>query len=120
MPSRNKQIRDRVTKMNNAWAQGAANVTFGGLTQSGFQTDIAGAAADEQAIADMEAQVKIRKAALDSRFKKLNDDSIKIRDGVEGHEDFGPDHPMYEAMGFVRASERKSGLTRKKQAPTKG
>jgi uncharacterized protein (DUF362 family) len=45
--------------------------------------------------------------ALLPTSKKLNDDSIKIRDGVEGHEHFGPDHPMYEAMGLVRASERK-------------
>lgn len=120
MPARNKQIRERVTKMNIAWAQGAANVPFNGITQTGFQDDIEAAAAEEQAIADLEAQLKMKRAALDSRYKKLSDDSIRVRDGVEGDQNFGPDHPLIEAMGFVRASERKSGLTRKKETPTKG
>lgn len=117
MPSRNRQIKERVTKMNNAWAQGAADVIFSGITQPGFEGDITAAAVEEQAIEEMEAQVKMRKAALDTKYKKLNNDSVKLRDGVEGHPDFGPDHPIIEAMGFVRASERKSGLTRKTEPP---
>lgn len=112
MPARNKQIKERVKRMSNAWAQGAANVTFKGITRTGFDADIKFIDDEEQAIADMEAQVKIRKAGLDTRYKELNDDSINIRDGVEGHEDFGNDHPILEAMGFVRSSQRKSGLTR--------
>ena len=114
MPSRNKQIRDRVTKMNNAWAQGAATATLKGFTQAAFQADITAAENEEQVIADMETQLKLRKVALETKYKKLNEDSINIREGVEGHEDFGADHPLYEAMGFVRSSVRKSGLTRKR------
>jgi hypothetical protein len=120
MPARNKQIKERVTKMNNAWAQGAAAVPFKGITQTGFAADIKAAEDEEQAIADLEAQLKMRKTALDNRYKKLNEDSIKVRDGVEGHQDFGDNHPLYEAMGFVLFSNRRSGLTRKKEAPTKG
>jgi len=51
----------------------------------------------------------------DGLYQDLSDDSVNIRDGVEGHVDFGPDHPMYEAMGFTTLSQRKSGLTRKKK-----
>ena len=114
MPSRNKQIRDRVTTMNNAWKQGAPTAVFRGISQTVFQTDINAAAAEEQEIANLEAQIQLKRTSVDERYKKLNEDSIKVRDGVEGHEDFGSDHPLVEAMGFVRASERKSGLTRKK------
>ncbi|MBS1797209.1 MAG: hypothetical protein JSS81_25510 [Acidobacteria bacterium] len=39
----------------------------------------------------------------------------EIVDGVIGHEDFGDDSPLYEALGFVRRSKRKSGLTRGKR-----
>ena len=117
MANRNKEIRERVTKMNNAWAQGAPTATFKGITQAAFQADIQGAAAADQEIEDMEAQLKMKKAARDERYRKLNDNSIKVRDGVEGHADFGADHPLYEAMGFVRTSARKSGLTRKKTEP---
>jgi hypothetical protein len=111
----NKRIRERVTQMNNAWLQGAPTVKFKGVTQTGFQADIQAAAADDQAIADMETQLRMKKDGRDAKYAKLSDDSVKIRDGVEGHEDFGSDHPIYEAMGFVRDSTRKSGLTRKKK-----
>ena len=33
--------------------------------------------------------------------------------GVVGDPSFGPDSSLYEAMGYTRKSERKSGLTRK-------
>ncbi len=117
MPSRNKQIRDRVNTMNNGWKQGAPDAVFAGISQPAFQADIEAAAAEEQEIANLEAQIQLKKTSVEARYKKLNEDSIKVRDGVEGHEDFGSDHPLVEAMGFVRSSERRSGLTRKKNSP---
>ena len=119
MPLNNKQIRERITKMNNTWAQGAATAVFGGITQTAFQAEITGAAADDQGLADLEAQLKMKKTARDERYRRISDTSNKVRDGVEGHADFGPDHPIYGAMGFVRTSERKSGLTQKKHQPPK-
>lgn len=41
-----------------------------------------------------------------------------IVNGVISDPNFGPDSALYEALGFVRKSDRKSGLTRKKtEAP---
>jgi hypothetical protein len=117
MPLNNKQIRERVTKMSNAWAQGAADAVFKGITRTAFDADIQAAAADDQEIADLESQIRMKRTARDEKYKNLNDDSIKVRDGVEGHADFGSEHPIYKAMGFVRPSDRKSGLTRKKTPP---
>lgn len=37
--------------------------------------------------------------------------------GVAGNADYADDSPLYGAMGFVRKSERKSGLTKKKKTP---
>jgi hypothetical protein len=36
---------------------------------------------------------------------------------VRGTPGFGPDSPLYRALGYVRKSERKSGLTRKGATP---
>ena len=113
-----KKIKERVTKMNNAWKQGAPTVTFKGITQPAFQADIESAAAKEQEIADLEAQVQMRKQERDALYQGLNDDSIKVRDGVEGDVNFGTNHPLYEGMGFTTDDNRKSGLTRKKKAPS--
>ena len=41
----------------------------------------------------------------------------KVVKGVAGDADFGEDSDLYEAMGYVRKSERKSGLSRKKTPP---
>ena len=112
-----KKIRERVTKMNTAWTQSSSLVAFKGITQSAFQAKIQAAAAVEQEYADLLAQAKMKADERDSLYQELSDDSVNIRDGVEGHADFGPEHPMYEAMGFTRPSQRKSGLTRKKKPP---
>ena len=80
------KVRDRVTLMNTAWAQGAPGVTFKGVKQADFQADIQAAAALEAEIAALEAQIKIKSNERDTRYQKLSDDSVKVRDGVEGHE----------------------------------
>jgi hypothetical protein len=36
-----------------------------------------------------------------------------VTNGVLGDPEAGPDSDLYEAMGYVRTSARKSGLTRK-------
>lgn len=59
----------------------------------------------------------MKKSERDAAYQELNDDSIKVRDGVEGDVNFGTNHPLYEGMGFTLESNRKSGLTRKKKEP---
>ena len=39
----------------------------------------------------------------------------KSRARVASNPDYGNDSPLYGSMGFVRKSEKKSGLTRKKK-----
>jgi hypothetical protein len=41
-----------------------------------------------------------------------------VVNSVVGDVDFGPDSSLPEAMGYVRESERKTGLTRKKKTAT--
>ena len=109
-----KRIRERVTRINNAWAQGAPNATFGGITRTDYNTNVAAAAAADQEIADDEAQLLLKKQHRDSLYAALNEDSVKVRDGAEADPAFGRRHPIISAMGFVRADQRKTGLTRKK------
>ena len=114
----NKKIRERVGRMNSAWAQGAASAPFNGISQADFDTRFKAALAEDQAIADDEARLSLRKDHRDSLWQNLNNDSIKVRDGIEGDPGFGRGHPLLDAMGFVSDSQRKSGLTRKKKAGT--
>ena len=109
-----KRIRERVTRINNAWAQGAPSATFAGITRTDYNTRIVAAAAADQEIDDDEAQLLLKKQNRDNLYAALNDDSVKVRDGAEADPAFGRNHPIISAMGFVRADQRKTGLTRKK------
>ena len=113
-----KEVRTRIIKMNDAWRQGASGVKFMSISQSSFQTEIDAAATEDQEIADLEAMIKMKKVARDAKYAALNKESVKVREGVEGDSNFGPDSPLYSAMGFIIESLRKSGLTRKKDVPT--
>lgn len=112
-----KEIRERVTKMNDGWAEGAPTVEFSGVKQPDFAADIAAAATAEQQLADILAQAEMKRAEIENLYSNLNATSVRVANGVRGDKNFGPDSPLYGAMGFVRDSERASGLTRKSKIP---
>ena len=112
-----KEIRERAVKMDVAWEEGAASVDFGGVKRSEFEAKMAAGAAVETAIDDLEAQIKMKIAERDEIYSDIDDDSVKVRNGVVADPNFGDDSPLYGAMGFIRKSERASGLTRKKKTP---
>jgi hypothetical protein len=66
-----KRIRERVTRINNAWTQGAPTATFGGITRTDFSTRIQAAAAADQEIADDEAQLLLKKQNRDNLYGRL-------------------------------------------------
>jgi hypothetical protein len=58
-------------------------------------------------------------AALDTRDdadKVTADANQKVIKGVVGDPNYGDDSNLYEAMGYIRKSERASGLTKKSKA----
>lgn len=114
-----KRIRERVTQMNDAWAGGAPDAVFGGISQPQFDTKIKAADAADKEIDDLEAALSLKKQSREGLYADLYEDSVKILAGLKGDHRFGDDHPLVDAMGFVRDSERKSGLTRKKDPKPK-
>lgn len=109
-----KRIKKKVLKILNAWNELAPSVLkFRKTKKEDFEAGIADAQAVENEIEDLEVRLKAKKAERDSMYTSLEDDGVDIRRGVDGHEDFGADSQLYGAMGFVRESEKKSGLTHK-------
>ena len=72
-------------------------------------------AVKDAAIADVEAQHKMMLDVRDDEYKVIDQQRSKVGLGVAGSPDYGNDSPLLGAMGFVRKSEKKSGLTRKKK-----
>jgi hypothetical protein len=112
-----KEIRERANRINQAWEEGAPAVVFNGIKQADYNTKIQNAAATDLEIADLYRQIEMKEAVRDTQYADIDNYNVKIANGVRGDKDYGDDSPLYGAMGFVRKSERKSGLSRKKKTP---
>ncbi len=111
-----KGIQEKIEKMVNAWETLAPNKTFGGMTLAQFQAAVQPSQAARQRINDLEAQ---RTQAQAERDRADEESLAKVQlvvNGVIGDPTEGPDSALYEAMGYRRKSERKSGLTRKRNS----
>lgn len=111
----NKTVKEKCNVMNDAWAEGSASVHFNGITQSEFLADIEAAAANDSAIADLEAEIKLKRELRNDQYVALDQKRTKIGQGVVGNPDYGDNSPLYGAMGFIRKSDRATGLRRKKK-----
>jgi hypothetical protein len=105
-------------KMLNAWETLTPTKSYGGMTLEEFQEAARPAQAARRLIDDLEDQltraIRVREDS-DVGFSLVAD---RIVSGVKADPTEGPDSPVLSAMGYVRKSERKSGLTRKKRKPS--
>lgn len=76
--------------------------------------------AKEKTLDDFRAQVKMLEEEILDDYAALDDTLVDVGNGVRGDKNYGDDSPLYDARGFVRKSERASGLTRKTKPPING
>lgn len=108
-----KSNQSKTEMILNAWSTLAPDKSFGGMTLAQFQ---AAAKPAQDAIALVEEIEDRHTQALNQRddaFKALFLKIELVVNGVRADPTEGPDSALYEAMGYTRKSERKSGLTRK-------
>jgi hypothetical protein len=100
-----------------AWKTLAPAATFGGMTLAQFVAATKPSFDAREAISEKEdemtALINGRNDADKASLEKL----LLVVNGVKGDPNFGEDSDLYDTMGYVRKSERASGLTRKKQKP---
>ena len=110
-----KENQVKYTRYLNAFKTLAPAKTFSGVKLDTFQAQVnksESAREKRQRLKDelLEAEAEI--AGEDETTIKMCE---KIKNGVVADEEFGDDSALYEALGYVRKSEKKSGLTRKKK-----
>jgi hypothetical protein len=100
--------------MLNAWETLAPDKTFGGMGLPHFRalTQISLDARDR--IDQLEDQLKHAQAERDRADEAFNEKAQLIVNGVLADPTEGPDSALYEAFGYKRKSERRTGLTRKR------
>lgn len=119
MPSNPQSVAADTNAIINAWTTLAPAASFGGMTLAQYQAKVKPSFDARTQIDNLNAQLT---AALDTRDdadKVTADANQKVIKGVVGDPNYGDDSNLYEAMGYIRKSERASGLTKKTKAAAK-
>jgi hypothetical protein len=103
-------------KMLTAWEEIAPSKSFGGMTLDQFKTAAAPAQTARQRIFELETQMTQAINDRDAADAAFTAKAQLVVNGVLADPTEGPDSSLYEAMGYTRKSERRSGLTRGKKA----
>ncbi len=113
MPTGPKKNELKMQRILNAWETLAPAKSFGGMTLAQFQAAAQPAQAARQQIEDLEDQLR---QAITNRENADNAFLAKAQlvvNGVLADPTEGADSALYEAFGYTRKSERRSGLTRR-------
>ena len=115
---RNKsQIVDRSLKMLASWKEEASTIeTFGEVTLSDLESAYNDMLAAESTLAQSKAAVDQDRIRYNEAGAIVLQMQRKVYLGVITQ--LGEDAPILKSMGYVRKSERKSGLTRRNNGDT--
>ena len=113
-----KKTEEKIERMLNAWRTLAPDKTFGGMTLAQFQALAAPSAAARQKIDTLEAQLAEAYADRDRADETFETRARQVVAGVLADPTEGDDSALYGALGYTRASEQKTGLTRRKRTPS--
>ena len=107
-----KDNEEKLNAILNAWKTLAADKAFAGMTAAQFEAAIAPSFTARQQLDNVDDQrthlINTRNDADDASLAK----AAAVVAGVLADPVFGPDSSLYDAMGYTRKSERKSGLHR--------
>ena len=109
-----KANEEKYEQVEEAWKTGAAAVPFG-MTLAEFQAKLQESKAARTLIDALEDQLRDAAVARDKADVISMGAVQTVVKNVVANEEFGDDSALYENMGYVRKSQRKSGLTRKKK-----
>ena len=110
MPTAPKEVHCKIQTVITAWDSFASGATFAGMTLARFKAAVQPslAARDEVASLDGQRPVSLNKRA--AADQDSNDTMLMVVNAVKGDPDHGEDSALYAAMGYVRKSERRTGV----------
>lgn len=90
------------------------------MTLAQFEAAATPAREARQRIDELETRLKQELAARDQADDAFNAKDQLVVAGVLADPTEGPDSALYEALGYTRKSERRTGLTRRKSSEPAG
>ncbi|MGH7991480.1 MAG: hypothetical protein ACREDS_14990 [Limisphaerales bacterium] len=111
-----KQLADNTNTITTAWQTLAPAATFGSMTLTQYQAKVKPSVDARNLIASLKDQLIAAETARDVADKVTNPTNQLVVNAVKGDPSHGDDSDLYAAMGYVRKSQRASGLTKKSNA----
>jgi hypothetical protein len=107
-----KRVTTQIARIGRAWQELAPNAKFAGYTVDQYNKAIQDSLDSRDTIAGLRTQLTsalARRFDADREASRINE---LVVNAVKGDPDYGSDSDLYDSMGFVRKSRRKSGLKR--------
>lgn len=114
MPLAPRKTEVRLTETLNAWQTLRPDKAFGGMTLDQFKARLKPSFDSRAAIAALDNQLLAAQNQRDDADADALAAINLVVNAVKGDPQEGEDGEFYEALGYVRKSERKSGLRRGK------
>ena len=118
--SQPKSTLEKIMRVINGWETLAPDKTFGGMTLAQAKAAVKSSFDTRDELRTLENQLQSKQVERDDADEESLQVIKLVVNGVVGDPNFGPDSPLYEALGYTRESEHKTGLTRKKKPGGEG
>ena len=107
------EIAERLGRATQAWENLAPDKSFGGMTLVQFKAKVQESLDARHALRAATDQLMVaQNARTDTDAKTMQALSLVVN-AIKGDPEHGDDSSLYEACGYVRKSEKRSGLSRK-------
>ena len=117
MPTSDKTADAKAQTVISAWETLRAEKSFAGMTLTQFKNKVKPSFDARASIDSLQNQLTAAINARDDADQETTKTVSLVVNSVKGDPDEGEDGELYEAMGYIRKSERRSGLSRKAKAP---
>ena len=111
-----KRNMEKLERIHNAWKTLKPEKTFGGMSLSEFESFVGACRTTRDAVRESETRLGDALTERDAKDDLALAKAQLVKNGVLADPLEGVNSPLYEALGYVRQADKKSGLTRRKKA----
>ena len=111
---KNRKV-NKINRVIASWETLAPASTFGGMTLAEFKTRVQPTTDLQDKLLSLVSESTDTEKRLETSTEDSNAAALLVVNAVKGDPDHGEDSPLYASMGYVRKSDRRSGLSRKAQ-----
>ena len=119
MKSKPKERAEQIATAIHVWETLRPNATYAGMTLADFKAALKPSLDTREAIDELETQLIAKQDQRDAADEASILAIKRFVSGIKADPTEGEDSELLEALGYVRPSERKSGLTRGKKETDK-